>query len=210
MNPYQINFQTWNKLAALYQERFMDLDLYNDTYDLFCELLPQPNAKILEIGCGPGNITKYLLAKRQDFAIHGLDIAPNMIELAKINNPTATFEVMDCREIDKISSKFDGVMCGFCLPYLSQADCEKLVKDSYSLLSDSGVLYLSAIEGAYEKSGYETNSLGDSMYLYYHEEAQISSCLAAHNFELTHLIRKPYAKANDSVDTHLIWIGRKG
>ena len=46
-------------------------------------LLYNPNSKIWEIGCGPGNITKYILSKLPDLNIFGIDIAPNRIELAK-------------------------------------------------------------------------------------------------------------------------------
>ncbi len=46
---------------------FMNLDLYNDSYDTFCDQVKIKNATILEIGCGPENITKYLLKKRLDF-----------------------------------------------------------------------------------------------------------------------------------------------
>lgn len=83
MDKYLETFETWNNVAKLYENKFMDLDLYNDTYEKFCEILLKKNSKILEIGCGPGNITKYLLAKRPDFDILGTDISPNMIELAK-------------------------------------------------------------------------------------------------------------------------------
>ena len=95
MDNYKETFETWNKLASLYQDWFMDLDLYNDTYDFICNSITKENAKILDIGCGPGNITKYLLSKRPDFDIYGIDIAPNMIELAEKNNPAASFAVMD-------------------------------------------------------------------------------------------------------------------
>jgi trans-aconitate methyltransferase len=89
VDRYKETFDTWNKVARLYQEKFMDLDLYDDTYDTFCDEVNIENATILEIGCGPGNITKYILNKRPDFIIDGIDISPNMIELAKTNNPTA-------------------------------------------------------------------------------------------------------------------------
>src|SRR5690606_4608879 len=98
---------------------------------------------------GPGNITRYLLAKRPDFTIDAIDIAPNMIELAKQNNPTANFEVMDCRGIAGISKKYDGIICGFCMPYLSKSDCGQLIADSANLLKDNGILYFSTIEGNY-------------------------------------------------------------
>ncbi len=63
MNRYQETFKAWNKIAQIYQDKFMELDLYNEAYDTFCELIPVKNSKILEIACGPGNITKYLLGK---------------------------------------------------------------------------------------------------------------------------------------------------
>ena len=122
MDKYKETFQTWNKIASIYQDKFMNLDLYNDTYDIFSELITERNPTILEIGCGPGNITKYLLDKRADFKITVIDIAPNMIELAKKNNPTADFKVLDSRNIDKLKIEYDGIIAGFCIPYLSKVD----------------------------------------------------------------------------------------
>ena len=46
------------------------------------------NSKLFEIGCGPGNITKYLIYKNPNYKILATDAAPNMIALAKKNNPT--------------------------------------------------------------------------------------------------------------------------
>lgn len=82
MDPYAQTAQTWDKIAGLYQDRFMDLTLYNQTYDALCQTLPQ-NAKLLELGCGPGNITRYLLQMRPDLSILATDTSYNMLELAK-------------------------------------------------------------------------------------------------------------------------------
>jgi trans-aconitate methyltransferase len=119
MDRYKETFETWNNIASIYEDKFMKLDLYNDTYDYICNSITKQKAKLLEIGCGPGNITKYLLSQRPDFDIFGIDIAPNMIELAKKNNPTAKFAVMDSRQINRLETKYDGIIGGFCLPYLS-------------------------------------------------------------------------------------------
>ena len=75
----------FDKNAVLYQDRFMDFELYNDTFNLFCVHVLTENAHILDLACGPGNITKYLLQQRPDFKILGIDLAPKMIELAKVN-----------------------------------------------------------------------------------------------------------------------------
>src|SRR4030095_12586476 len=110
MDRYQETIESWNKHASLYQQMFMDLDIYNETYDFVCNNLLQNDPNILELGCGPGNITKYLLSKRPDFNITGIDVAPNMIELAKANNPTANFIVMDIRQINQLPAKFEGII----------------------------------------------------------------------------------------------------
>lgn len=66
MDKYEETFETWNNIASIYQDKFMKLDLYNDSYDYICTSISKQGANLLEIGCGPGNITKYLLSKRAD------------------------------------------------------------------------------------------------------------------------------------------------
>ncbi len=204
MDSYQETFETWNKVASLYEEKFMDLDLYNVSYDFICDSVKKVNAKVLEIGCGPGNITKYLLSKRPDFDIFGIDIAPNMIELAKKNNPTARFEIMDSRNINEIQSKFDAIVCGFCLPYLSQTDTYKLIQDSIQLLNNRGLIYLSFVEGNPEESGFQTVSTGDRSYFYFHDLAEIKTKLIEARFDDFNLFKVEFKKASGENEIHTI------
>ena len=136
MHGYKETFETWNKVAALYQEKFMDLDIYDASYNYFCSQVPQENAALLDIGCGPGNISRYLLSKRPDYKLSGIDFAPNMVELAQRNNPTANFSVLDCRHIKQLGEMYDGVICGFCAPYLSSPELSKLVADAAAILTE--------------------------------------------------------------------------
>jgi 2-polyprenyl-3-methyl-5-hydroxy-6-metoxy-1,4-benzoquinol methylase len=209
MDRYKETFETWNKVASLYQDKFMDLDLYNETYDFICNSIKKDKAKILEIGCGPGNITKYLLSRRPDFNIYGIDIAPNMIELAKINNPSANFSVMDCRQINNLKIKFDGIICGFCLPYLSQADSEKLISDSYNLLAGHGLIYLSFVEGDPKKSDFRVGSSGDRVYFYYHNLDKIKMKLINHEFQELKVFKVEFKKSESEKDIHTILIAKK-
>lgn len=209
MDSYQITFETWNKVASLYQDRFMDLDLYNDTYNRFCQLVEKQNPAIFEIGCGPGNITRFLLKKRPDFQIQAVDVSPNMVELAKSNNPTAQFSVMDCRTIDTITLKFDAIICGFCIPYLSKNDTAKLFENCSRLLNSGGILYFSAIKGDYHNSGYVAASTGDKTYVYYYDEAYLQQQLSQNNFSLLDLQYKHFPKADGSSSVDIIFIARK-
>ena len=208
MDKYQITFETWNKIAQLYQDKFMDLDLYDDTYDSFCQQLRKPAPSILEIGCGPGNITRYLLSKVPDAKVYGIDIAPKMIELARINNPKARFELMDARMIDLLEAKYEAILCGFCLPYLSIEDVAKLLRDVSALLTMKGIIYLSCIEGDYEQAAYQEGSSGDRAYVYYYSENYLRADLEKNGFELTKVFRRTY-KRGEGEEVHLIILAKR-
>jgi len=210
MDNYIKTFQTWDKVAQQYQDKFMDMDLYNDGYDTFCRLVEMQDPKVLEIGCGPGNITRYILSKRPDFNILAIDTSPNMIRLAKENNPPADCRVMDCRNMDTLNMKFDAVICGFCMPYLSKDDCTKLIKDCSLLLNHGGIIYFSTIENDYDRSTYETSSDGQhTMFVYYHEEGYLQEALKENDFEVMELNRKMFTKADGTTSTHMIFIAKK-
>lgn len=209
MNHYKTTFKTWNKIASLYEEIFMDMELYTDTYTIFCNELIQKKPAILEIGCGPGNITKHVISKIPDCNVLGIDIAPNMISLAKKNNPTAKFKVMDGRKINTISSKFDGIISGFYLPYLSQLDCLNFIKDCSSLLNINGVLYISFVEGDPKDSGYQTGSTGDEIYFNYHHLNNLKKELIQHDFAILKVIHKQYSKKDRATEIHTIIIAEQ-
>ncbi|MEN9337243.1 MAG: hypothetical protein RLZZ500_2230 [Bacteroidota bacterium] len=208
MDPNQETFTTWNSVALKYQEKFMDMPYYNASYDLFCEMVAQREARLLEIGCGPGNITKYLLAKRPDFSLFGIDIAPNMIALAKANNPTADFAVMDCREIHTLESNFDALIAGFCIPYLSPSECATLFASAYQLLAPQGWMYLSFVAGEREQSGFQSGSAG-RVYFHYHPLEQLVEQLQHCQFALKNTLRVKYPTSDTTFDWHTILLVQK-
>lgn len=209
MDKSQKAVEVFNKCANLYEERFMDFDLYNDTFDLFCDSIENQNAAVLELACGPGNITKYLLQQRPDFKILGTDLAPNMIELAQKNNPTATFQLLDCRDSLKLNKTFGGIMCGFGLPYLSKEEAIQLIKDAGNCLNKNGVLYLSTMEDDYGKSGLKKGSTGDEIFMHYHQEDYLAEALKQNGFKIIALQRKKFPEQNGTYTTDLILIAKK-
>ena len=205
MDKYEETFATWNKMASLYQGKFMDLDIFNESYDSFLNSMEADQTKVLEIGCGPGNITRYLLNQKPDLNILGIDIAPNMIELARKNNPGTRFKVMDGREVGQLHEKFDGIVGGFCVPYFSSLEAEKLIADSKDLLNDNGVIYLSFVDDDPKNSGFKTNGQGDRVFIYYHRTETILKLLSESGFELLNLLKIHFQE----MDTQRIIIAQK-
>lgn len=208
-DKYQITFETWNKLAQLYEEKFMHLTNYNESYDCLCAAIINPKAAVLELGCGPGNITKYLLSKQPEFEILGTDISANMIALAQKNNPTANFQLLDAREILSLNKKFDAIVAGFCLPYLSDTDCNKFIQDSKKLINKNGIIYISFVEGDYAQSGFKTGSTGYAAYFYYHSLASLQQLLLEHGFRELHVLHTNYATTPNNTEIHTILIAQQ-
>lgn len=208
MDKNQTAVAIFNKNANLYQDKFMDVNLYGNSFDLFCSTLKK-DAEILELACGPGNITKYLLNKRPDFKILGTDLAPNMLALAKINNPSAEFKIMDCREIGKFEKKYDAIMCGFCLPYLSREEALQLIADASQILKPGGVIYISTMEDDYAKSAFTKGSTGEELFMHYHQADYLTQALKENKFMIIDLKRQDYPEKDGTKTTDLILIAEK-
>lgn len=203
--------EVFDYYAQLYQDKYMDVSLYHDTLDYFSSALEKKEASILELACGPGNLTKYLLTQRPDFKILATDLSPKMLELASANNPTAEFKIMDCRSIDQLDKSYDGLVCGFCLPYLSKEESLKLIKDASERLNENGVLYISTMEDDYSKSSFKSSSSdGDKkVFTHYHEADYLLKSLEENEMTLLHLERKEYGDGKGELVKDLIIIAKK-
>lgn len=209
MQSSQETKNTWNKVATVYQEKFMDFSLYDASYDMFCKLIPEQNACILELACGPGNITKYLCQSRPDFTIDATDYAAEMIVLAKQNCPSVTFQIMDLRHINEIEKKYNGIICGFGIPYLSKLELTHFIAHSANLLLDQGIVYLSFVEGLELESGYQTGSTGDRVLFYYHELSVISKEIEKQGLKIIYKTDVLYTAPGNPDQIHTIIMAQK-
>jgi trans-aconitate methyltransferase len=204
MDKTKIAVDLFDQYATEYQEKFMDVAMYGASLDLFCNLVHAQNAAVLDVACGPGNITHYVLQKRPDFKILGIDLAPKMIALAQQNNPSAAFQVMDIKQIAQLEQPFDAIIFGFCLPYLSREEAIQLIHDAAQIMKPQGVLYLSTMEDDYSTSGIRKSSQGDEMFMYFHEAGYLLEALKANGFEVVDLRRQPYPPEGELVSTDLL------
>lgn len=203
------NLRTWNKVASLYAEKMMNLPMYEESYKLFCELLNDPEARILDIGCGPGVISAYLHQQCPTYQLSGIDFSAEMISQAQSHLPQGHFQVMDCRQMNFEAASFDGVVSGFCIPYLDPIELENFFKDIAGMMREGGALYVSFVEGDAEASGYITGSTGDRTYFFHHDLNRINQLTESIGFKQIRTLKIEYLKANQEVQWHTVLILKK-
>lgn len=87
MENFDISVQRFDEFAAEYAQRFMNHESYMDSINRFCILIKSNQPKILELGCGPGNVTRLLKLRFPESEITAVDLAPKMIEIAQKQLP---------------------------------------------------------------------------------------------------------------------------
>jgi trans-aconitate methyltransferase len=211
MENFELSVQRFDQFAAEYALRFADLNAYSDSIEQFCSLIQTDRPKILELGCGPGNVTQILKLRFTDSLITAIDLAPNMIEIARKQVSDVDFRVMDVRNISVIEEKFEAIMCSFCLPFLSKTDATRLIADCAGRLQPGGVLYVSTMEGNEDRAGFETTSFSGNSEIYfnYHQQHDLEDAFTNSGFEIVRIKLQDYAEPDGSSTTDMIFIALK-
>lgn len=211
MENFDVSVQRFDEFADEYASRFENVSGYIDQLTYFCNQIKSDKPAILELACGPGNVTRFLKNNFPESRIFAVDLAPRMIEIARKTLPDVDFRVMDVRRISEIDGKFDAVMCSFCLPFLSKADSAKLIGDCSALLNHGGIIYLSTMEGDENRAGFETTSFsGDAgIYFNYHRQQDLENAFAKNGFEIRQVKLQDYIEPDGSVTTDMIFIAIK-
>ncbi len=96
--------------------------IFNERKRIVLGLIDRQGGRLLDIGCGPGVMTKELLDK--GFLVYNTDISPSMIERARqaLNGherkDRVFFKVCDIEHLDFEDSYFDVVLCIGVIEYL--------------------------------------------------------------------------------------------
>ncbi len=102
------------------------------------------NPKILDLGCGTGNITLKALGRFPEAEVTCLDLSENMIEIAK--NKLSDYEKVNYILGDftkmELDTKFDVVLSSLALHHIeTDEEKELMYKSIYDVLEKDGVFY---------------------------------------------------------------------
>ena len=123
--------ETTDFLASRYFETHSST--YNVSVHLsdFVAKLPA-NAKILDVGCGPGRDARYFCDKGA--RVTGIDLSSETLKIARSTAPDAHFVIMDMRSLDLVSTSFDGIWCCASLYHLPKVFVNTTLTEFYRVL----------------------------------------------------------------------------
>ncbi len=139
----------WNFWADKYDKLWVQRYSLKPTRDYIVLTLSNinnnKNIKILDLGCGPGELISELSEEFNNAEITGIDFSEKMLEISNKRNPTATHLKMDASELNKLDDRYDIIICTHSLPYYKEP--KDVFKQLYNLLKEDGKILVGFASG---------------------------------------------------------------
>jgi SAM-dependent methyltransferase len=139
MSQQQI-IECYNKTAGKYADALFDELLHKPFDRLILSEFGKENrskGKIVDIGCGPGQTTRFL-HQQGLMNIIGTDISPGMIEKARVLNPGIEFEVADMLKLQYPNNVFSSAIAFYAIVHFTETELKKAFAETYRVLDDDG------------------------------------------------------------------------
>ncbi|MBE6486353.1 MAG: class I SAM-dependent methyltransferase [Methanosphaera stadtmanae] len=137
----------FNKEAEAFDKQVQkNIPCYNEMLTALINAIPnnKDSPKILDLGCGTGNITQKALNRFPEAEVTCLDLSENMIEIAK--DKLSSYEnieyiVGDFTQME-LNTKYDVVLSSLALHHIpNDEEKEAMYKNIYETLEKDGVFY---------------------------------------------------------------------
>jgi len=194
MDKTELTISAYNDSAQVFAARFMDFETYrNKLYYFQCNYLNNCKS-ILDLGCGPGNISKLLFTANNTYQIMGLDLSEKMVDLAKHNVPNGTFIVCDIRNFN-LNTIFDAAIASFCIVHLTHDEAAFFLKNTCGHLASGGYLYLTFMEGS--GSSFERTCFSEKeLFFNYFQRSEVVKILMHCSMTIEEIFEETYVEKN--------------
>jgi SAM-dependent methyltransferase len=125
-------------LAAELEQKPLDRHLLNR----FAEAVRGP---IADLGCGPGQIARYLHEQGAD--VRGFDLSEQMIHVARKRNPGIEFRVGDMNRLELSDGALAGVIAFYAIVHLKPADLAGVLREIRRVVAADGLVLIAFHSG---------------------------------------------------------------
>ena len=173
---------TYNHIASKYHRRYKQYSefLLRSSRE-FIKLLPK-NAKILDVGCGPGRDAKFFL--NQGFEVVAIDFSNEMLKIAKKVAPKVKFIRSDFRNLKLPKNSFDGIWSYFSLLHLKRGEMHSLLSSLNKILKNNGILFIATQEGKGEVIEPENLDNHYQIYKTFYSKEELSQLVKKSKFKI--------------------------
>jgi SAM-dependent methyltransferase len=135
---------SYDRFAAAYTQRYFETRGLDAEMDRFLAWLP-PAPVILDAGCGPGHLMRYL-AKDQAVCV-GVDYSLSMLEEGRRRDPLLRLAAGDLLSLPFLPDSFDGVWARASLIHLDLASHREALLQLHRVMKPQGILYAAVRQG---------------------------------------------------------------
>ena len=118
----------------------------------------KPGESLLEVGCGTGKTTGYLVEQVAPGRVTAIDFAPRMIDRARGKNIDADFHCMDICSDDLGTDRYDVVLCFHSFPHFR--DQPAALRNLRRAMKDTGRLIVMHCAGSDHINTFHANLTG--------------------------------------------------
>lgn len=135
--------ETYNKIGDDWFRDHKDDPWWHEGADKFISFL-KPGAAVLDVGCGAGIASKYLIEK--GLSVTGIDFSEKMVEIAAREALAGKFMVMDMRDIGSVQERFEGLYVKASILHLPKKEVPDIMLKFKKLLEPEGFIYVAVKE----------------------------------------------------------------
>jgi ubiquinone/menaquinone biosynthesis C-methylase UbiE len=201
----QNTIDTYSKHAKAFDAKIGKLNNYNQSYLDFIALATGKRT-ILDLACGPANISDFIKKHVPEISICGVDLSPEMLQIAEQKLPTHKFYNSDILDLKIPNQTFDMIICGFGLPYLQPTEIPQLLKEIQKFSHSKTVFYISCMQGNGTKTETTSFTGNDTLDIVYHTKESILDELKKHNFSLITYNELNYTEPDGSISIDMIFM----